>query len=373
MAPPVYFLFKKYSVEVKRWLVSIFHVPRLDEHPTFGSSTSQVKVVYASPERAIAKYVAQLRNKQTDIPIVSFYLANFAYQLEKNTAIENLETVYDQDNSISKRMKPFLTYSLTYVINIWTKLQMDMDIVLYQLVSQFTPFRYLAVDSSVDYNSYENRKRYYPIEDGPEQGKNQDENGDWIKKPGQWFPMLVESVADASNLEPGELGDRLIRTDVTIVCDRAYLPVGGYEYKPIYELEINSVLDYDTAEGISIFAITEADFEYLMTHDDDWLSPVATYSALPLVDNSVGDIRRVEDDTQYFEDGDPYVWGAPDTEFYRQAVATLNDLPLTGNIDGEIRYVNGESKYYRWNGYSQEWLFYNRWIKYRHYLREMVI
>lgn len=367
MSVPTYFLFKKYSVEVKRWLQSIFHIPRLD------STETTIKVVYATPERAIAKYVAPLRNQMTDIPIVGFYLANISYQPEKNTAIENYEVIKDKDNNIAKRMKPLQVYSLTYVINIWTKLQMDMDVMLYSLLSQLTPFRYLAVDSNIDYKEYDNLDRFYPMENGPQQGKNIDPNtNEFIKKPGQWFPLVLDSVNDASNLEPGEAGNRLIRTDINLLCDRAYLPIGGFEYKSIRELEINSVLDWYTEEGISIYTLTNADFNYLMNNDDNWLSSVDTYEHLPITGNSIGDIRRVTSENVLYDDGEPYIWGVEDISFYKSSVNTLSDLPLTGNIDGDIRYVNSESDYYRWNGFTEEWQLYNRWIKYRIYLRDIV-
>lgn len=368
MAQPIYLLFKKYSIEVKRWLNAIFHIPRLD------STRASVKIVYATPERAIAKYVVPLRNKQTDIPIIGFYLASQVYNPEKNTVVENLETIKYKDNNIAKRLKPLQTYSLTYVINIWTKLQMDMDIVLYQLLTQFTPYRYLAVESNIDYKNYENTTRFYPMTGGPEQGKTWDEaNEKYERKPGQWFPLLIESTADASNLEPGEAGDRLIRYDINLMCDRAYLPLGGFEYKSIKELQINTVTDWYTKEGINIYAMTEADFNYLMTHDDNWLSSVTTYNDLPSTGNQTGDIRRVTEEDSIYTEGEPYIYGVADISFYKQAVNTLNDLPLTGNIDGDIRYVNNESDYYRWNTFVSEWQRYDRWIKLGHYLRDIVI
>jgi len=364
---PTYFLFKRYSVEVKRWLQSIFHIPRLD------STNASVKVVYATPERAIAKYVVPIRNQMTDIPVVGLYLANMSYQLEKNTAIENYEVIKDKDNNIAKRMKPFQVYSLTYVINIWTKLQMDMDVMLYSLLSQLTPFRYLAVDSNIDYKEYDNLDRFYPMENGPQQGKNIDANtNEFEKKHGQWFPLTLDSVNDASNLEPGEAGERVIRTDINLLCDRAYLPIGGFEYKSIRELEINSVLDWNTEEGISIYALSDADYNYLMAHDENWHSPVPTYGDLPMTGNSIGDIRRVISENGLYDDGEPYVWGVEDISFYKPAVDTLGDLPLTGSIDGDIRYVNNKSEHYRWNGFTSKWQLYNRWIKYRIYLRDIV-
>ncbi len=368
MAPPVYLLFKQYSVEVKKWLQAILHIPRLD------STDASVKVVYATPERAIAKYVVPIRNKQTDIPVVGFYLAGIAYSSEKNTAVENLETIYDKDNNIASRMKPLQVYALTYVVNIWTKLQMDMDIVLYQLLTQFTPFRYLAVESNVDYKDYENRERHYPMENGPEQGRTWDDvNEKWVKKPGQWFPMLMESVNDTSSLEPGEAGDRLVRYDVNITCDRAYLPIGGFEYKTVQELEINTVTDLLTVEGINIYALSESDYEYLMTTDDEWLPSVAIYGDLPLTGNSIGDVRRVTSENDTYNDGEPYIYGAPDVSYYKTEVNAIIDLPATGNIDGDIRYVNNENDYYRWNAFTSEWQRYNRWFKLRHYLRDTVV
>ena len=364
MAPPIYFLFKKYSVEVKKWLSSIFHIPRLD------ATGAKVKVIYATPERAIAKYVVQLRNGTIDIPIISFYLAGISFQPEKNTIGENLETIIDKDNNTAFRLRPMQVYQLNYTINIWTKLQIDMDLILYQLVSQFHPMRWLAVDSEIDYKNYDWLTK---MENGPSQGKIKNKDGEFIKRPGQWFPLAIDSINDASDLEPGEGGNRAIRTDVSLVCDRAYLPMGGYERKVIKGIKINTIADFYTEEGISIYALSESDFEYLMSDDEYWLPGVNSYSDLPLTGNKRGDIRRVFSETTYDPKGEPYIWGVDDLSFYKAPVSTFNDLPLTGNYHNDIRFVTSENKYYIWNNSNKEWLEYNRWIAYRNYLRDLVI
>lgn len=364
MAPPIYFLFKKYSVEIKRWLSAIFHIPRLDR------TNAKVKVVYATPERAIAKYVVPLRNKTTDIPVISFYLANFNYQPEKNTIGENLELILDKDNNVARRMRPLQVYQLTYVINVWTKLQIDMDIVLYQLLSQFTPMRWLAVDSEIDYQEYDFLK--HPV-NGPYQ------NGE-KRRPGQWVPLRIDSVTDTSNLEPGEAGERVIRTDINLVCDWAYLPIGGYEYKSIKSV----VLDFPgggknqlvSLGGISVIALSQSDYDYLISHDQTWLPSVDKYTDLPLTGNSLGDIRRVTEETTEFSQGEPYIFinfQDEDIKYYRPAVISISDLPTTNNVDGDIRYVSSEDEYYIWNMYLKKWNVYNGWIKYKNYLSDLII
>lgn len=404
MPIPIYFLFKKYSIEVKRWLEAIFHIPRLD------GTNARVNVVYATPERAIAKYVAPLRNKATDIPIIGFYLSSMNYQPEKSSIGENLETIYDKDNNAAKRLRPLQTYQLTYSVNIWTRLQHDMDLVLYQLATQFLPMRWLAIDSSIDYKNYDTLQT---MENGPRQGRDWDSvSNEFIKRPGQWFPLILESMNDVSELEPGDASDRLIRYDVNLLCDRAFLPVGGYEYKAIKSININTLTDW-YQEGVGIYAITQSDFNFLMGNDDNWAGEVANYSDLPTWDiavaslsdlpatgNSDGDVAlvratrnlhiwnaaetkwqlhvepgtiyRVTNDTLFDDDGEPYIWNINDITFYKQAVSTLNDLPLTGNIDNDIRYVHAESKYYIWNSNDSEWEEYSKWVKYRYYLRDFV-
>ena len=363
MAPPVYFLFKKYSIEVKKWLSAIFHIPRLDR------TNAKVKVVYATPERAIAKYVVPLRNKVTDIPVISFYLANINYSPEKNTIGENLELIRDKDNNVARRMRPLQVYQISYVINIWTKLQIDMDVVLYQLLSQFTPMKWLAVDSEIDYKGYDFLKH-------PENGPYQ--NGD-TRRPGQWFPLKLESVTDASNLEPGEAGERVIRTDVNLVSDWAYLPIGGYEYKAIKSV----LVDFPGGQnqlvslgGISVIALSQSDYNYLINHDDDWLPSVDTYSDLPQTGNKIGDIRRVKEEKTEFSKGEPYIFinfNDEDIKYYRPAVTLVSDLPTTNNVDGDIRYVNAENDYYIWNAFLKQWNPYTGWIKYKNYLADLII
>jgi len=149
--------------------------------------------------------------------------------------------------------------------------------------------------------------------------------------------------------------------------------MGGYERKVIKGIKINTIADFYTEEGISIYALSESDFEYLMSYDEHWLPPVNTYNDLPLTGNKRGDIRRVLDETTYDPKGEPYIWGVDDTSFYKESVNNFGDLPLTGNYHNDIRFVVNENKYYIWNNFDKNWIEYNRWIAYRNYLRDLVI
>lgn len=192
-------LFHIYILGLGSWL-STMRVPRKHDN---------VAVIYSTPQRAyfleqLNKYGFDTNNGQIPTPIISYYLNEFTLKVEreKPRIVKYLNT---DDNSLYPDMVP---YDLTFTVTVWTRLQMDMNEIMYQLLTGF--------EQSIHWIQFKD----------PKTGRK------------QTAPYFLESVSDASNTEPGEAGNVEWRKDLTIRAE-AYLPIGGEKVFPVERLFID--------------------------------------------------------------------------------------------------------------------------------------
>jgi len=194
--PNEFYLFREYSRAVKTYLQEKCFLTRYPKD-------KNVLVIYATPERAFSKYLYPIINSDQVQPIVSFHLSGIQYAQG-----ENLLGFVKGYNYISSTLKtetypPLLIYKLTYGITIRTIVMSDADILLYQILSTTSM-----------------NKKYWTMVDG------------------QWMEMSSTEPRDETNLEPGEVQDRVIRYGMDLIIPRAYLPREYEERESIQEWEM---------------------------------------------------------------------------------------------------------------------------------------
>ncbi len=174
-----------------------------------GKVNRTINVVYAGIEKAIATIAQPLRNGNIDTPGIGFYLAGHEQSKDKSRPKENYYTRRWEDASgnvvKTAAVPPLQQYQLHYSINLYSIYQQEMDIIIYQLVSDFAP------------------QKWFWIGD-PAYGLNY--TGDRMDREhkGQWAQVELENVTDASDLETGS-PNRTLRTEIGIVFTEAYLPL----------------------------------------------------------------------------------------------------------------------------------------------------
>lgn len=185
--PLEHFLFRNYSVAVKKWLQESLY---LTSYP----DDNNVTVVYTTPDRAWAKYIYPTLNGATTSPNANFHLTGMEYVDGQNMLGFVREYSKYPDKNKLKSIKPPLVYQLTYSVTLYTRVQSEMDVLLYQLVSQ----------------AHKNAKAWFMVD-------------------GQWCELVAGNPTDETNLEPGEAQDVIQRSGIDLTIPRAYLPLGYTE------------------------------------------------------------------------------------------------------------------------------------------------
>ena len=170
-----------------------------------------LNVVYANFERSVATIAQPLRNGTIDTPGVSFFINDFQYKIEKSRPRENYYTRKYKDNNSGAiigvaAVPPLQEYELHYTVNIWAVYQQEMDILLYQIMSEFAPEKYFWIGESA-------------------YGFGYDKNRMDRENHGQWAHALMETASNASELEPGDAQDRTIRYEISFTIDNAFIPL----------------------------------------------------------------------------------------------------------------------------------------------------
>ena len=198
---PEFFLFRQYSKAVKEWFIKHCFLSRYPED-------SNVLVVYATPERAFMKYMYPALNGKQVRPLISFHLSGYEYLTNENNLGFVKEYKYNENNNITKIIPAPYVYRLNYAVNIYTLLMSDADILMYQILTQAT-----------------HNKAFAEIIDG------------------QWAEFEAINPRDDTNLEPGDMQDRVIRYGLDFIVRRAYLP------RPIDEVQGIKAFDISTEVG----------------------------------------------------------------------------------------------------------------------------
>lgn len=186
--PLEYFLFRDYSIAVKEYLKKNLY---LSNYP----DDENISVFYSPLKRAWSKFLQPVVNGGTLSPNANFILSNYTYS--SNDMLGTFKEPNVVGNNIAERVEAPLIYELEYKITMYTRRQSEMDVLLYQLLT-----------------SAPKRRPYATIVNG------------------QWCLMNTESPTNETNLEPGELQDRITRASVALRIPRAYLPL-KYEEETI--------------------------------------------------------------------------------------------------------------------------------------------
>ena len=180
--PNEFFNFRNYSVAVKAYLQNKCFLSRYPKD-------ENVLVIYGTPARAFAKYVYPIVNGQQIQPIISFHLSSKQYEDGQNPTGFIEETSYNPITQVTTVIPSLLSYRLTYTLTLRTLTMSDMDILLYQILTTTSK-----------------NKKHWAIVDG------------------QWMELGFSDLREETNLEPGEVQDRIIRYGVDLSVPRAYLP-----------------------------------------------------------------------------------------------------------------------------------------------------
>jgi hypothetical protein len=195
--------FREYNEHMMLWLSHI--TVERPENP------KEVPVIYQTPERAFADKLLPRVNARVDLPIISFVMTGTEFDRSRMLSYPTL--VFDrtfQDGKYHLTPRP-MPWNLNYNVTIWTKFQQDIDIIIYRILSRFTPSSYInpfGIASKVSF----------------------------------------ESHSDTSTLEPGEEGDRLLRHDLNFNVE-GYMPLPSTEVGMIEQ--VNMVLTNDTESDLS--------------------------------------------------------------------------------------------------------------------------
>jgi len=174
-----------------------------------GKLCRTINVVYAGMDKAIAQVAQPLRNGIVDTPGIAFYLSSHDQMKDKSRPVENYYTRRwaDTKGDVIKTaaVPPLQQYQLHYSINLYSLYQQEMDIILYQIVTDFNPQKWFWVGDPAYGLGFE---------------------GDRMEREhkGQWAHAELEGVTDASDLEPGST-NRTLRTEIGVTITNAYLPL----------------------------------------------------------------------------------------------------------------------------------------------------
>jgi len=195
--PNEYFLFRNYSKAVKAYLQNKTYLTRYPQD-------ENVLIVYGTPARAFAKYVYPIVNGAQIQPIISFHLSGKQYAETENLLGFQNESSYNMNTQITRTVSPLLIYKLNYTLTLRTLTMSDMDILLYQILTTTSK-----------------NKKHWAIVDG------------------QWMELGFSEVREETNLEPGEVQDRVIRYGIDLTVPRAYLPREYTEAGAIQSWQLN--------------------------------------------------------------------------------------------------------------------------------------
>ena len=195
-----HFLFRNYSKAIKEWLTATAVLSRYPNDPS-----KNVQVAYMTPEKAYAKYLYPVVNGGNIAPMITFMLIQSTWAENENLLGFTNDIVHLNQTGKVRYVKPLLIYKLTYQISINTILQSDVDVLMYQIMS----------------NASKNRKAAVAVD-------------------GQWAEIMASDPRNEIQLEPGDAQDKLIRYGMDLTIPRAYLPRDFVEYPQIIETQFNT-------------------------------------------------------------------------------------------------------------------------------------
>lgn len=188
-----------------------------------------INILYGNMERSVATIAQPLRNGLVDTPGISFFISDYQYRVEKSRPRENYFKRNYKDNNGNKigvaSVPPLQEYQVHYNVNVWSIYMQELDILQYQIVTAFAPEKYFWIGDK-DYGF--------------------EYNGDRMDREhkGQWAHALIDTIADTSDLEPGDATNRTSRSEIGFMINNAYLPLPFETDQPmIGSIDIETILE----------------------------------------------------------------------------------------------------------------------------------
>ena len=189
--PDFYRQFTKKLTEV----LNDFKVVKADE------TIRTVGVVFASPERAIAKFKD---NVTTKLPLISLGFDGISVDVQRRRPSFNIvqSKFWDKEKRRAIRIYALapVAADLKYSINIWSKYIEDMNQITEQLMLKFNPS--VSVNTSF----------------------------------GDDFEIFIDDISDMSDLTPGDKQDRVIRRSVKVLA-KGYIPSKTFRFTETGQIE----------------------------------------------------------------------------------------------------------------------------------------
>lgn len=216
LAYPQFYL---YISAIGAWLNS-FHVPRKHDN---------IPVIYSTPQRPyflnqLAKYGFDVSNGKIPTPIWSYRITS--YERRKEREIPMMVRYHNKE--LNKFYPDLIPFNITWNVSLWTRKELDTMDIMYQFQTSFEQSMKWIIFVDEEFN---NRT--------------------------QTMVTFLESVADGTNVEPGEKGDMEYKTDITLKSE-CYLPRTGFDsayVKKVYidlqtgQMNDNCTIDYISGSG----------------------------------------------------------------------------------------------------------------------------
>ena len=199
-----YSLFVLYGRAVKNYIKKNTYLARYGDRPEDG-----INVSYASPPRAFVKYLVPVINGANLNPTITFYLTNIEYSDKENLLGFATERTLNLTNSTATYVPAPIICKLTYKIMIMVANELDADVLQYQLMAN-APFK---------------RPYAFGID-------------------GQWATGYCTNPTNETNIDPGEVQDKVSRRSLDFIVPRAYLPL---DYTTTFGLSSEINLYYEEA------------------------------------------------------------------------------------------------------------------------------
>jgi len=179
------------------------------EQPDAGGTVYQrINVYYADMEKAIAMIASPLRNGTIDTPGVAYYIGDYTYNVEKSRPRENYYIKRTKDNNTGNvsgvnTVPPLQEYQVNYTINIWARYRQELDMMQYQILSEFAPQKWFWIPGAI-YDAEASRG---------------------VELQGQWAHCTMGSAQDVSDLEPGDAQFKTLRFEIGFTVTNAFVPL----------------------------------------------------------------------------------------------------------------------------------------------------
>lgn len=184
MAQPSEFkLFVEYGRAIKKFIINNTRLSRYGDRPA-----DMINVAYASPPRAFAKFLVPVLNGSNLNPTITFYLSNIEHAQSEN--LLGFVTEKKSSGETTKYIPAPIICKITYKVIVMVANELDADIVQYQLMAN-APFK---------------RPYSFAVD-------------------GQWATAYSANPSNDTNIEPGEIQDKVSRRSIDIIIPRAYLPL----------------------------------------------------------------------------------------------------------------------------------------------------